>query len=121
MKERSARDDVPSKNIELFICSPEDIFLFKTMTDREGDHDDCVTIVKNKADFDWDIVLKEAQEQSGKGKAVWITWIANRLEEFAERGMNVPILDRMNKMADEYLVKWESSSSLEDPDKHSGI
>jgi len=116
MKERSVRDDVRLKNIDLFVCSPEDIFLFKTMTEREGDYDDCVAIISNKNDFEWSVILNEAQEQSGRGKAVWITWIANRLEEFAERGMNIPVLNDMIRLADEYIAEWERDILSRNPD-----
>jgi hypothetical protein len=117
MKERSVRDDIRSKNLDLFVCSPEDIFLFKTMTEREGDYDDCLSIIINKKNFDWSVVLNEAQKQSKIGQAVWITWITNRLEEFVERGMNIPILDEMIKLADEYIAEWERGLLSRNPDK----
>jgi hypothetical protein len=116
MRKRSIREKTRSKNLELFVCSPEDIFLFKTITDREGDYDDCVKIIENKADFDWGAVLKEAQEQSRAGQAVWITWITSRLEEFAERAMTIPILNQMRKLADDYLVEWERDLLSRNPD-----
>jgi len=117
MKERSVRDDIRSKNIDLFVCSPEDIFLFKTMTDREGDYDDCSSVVRSMTDFEWSVVLNEAQEQSKEGQAVWITWITNRLEEFAERKMDVPILADMIKLADRYIEEWERGLLERNSDK----
>jgi hypothetical protein len=106
MKGRSDRDVIQTRSIELRVCSPEDIFLFKTMTERDGDLDDCSNIIKGKTDFKWSVVLDEAQVQSREGQAVWITWITNRLEEFAER-MDIPILDDMIGLADEYIAEWE--------------
>jgi len=117
MKRRSVRDNIRSKNIDLFVCSPEDIFLFKTMTDREGDYDDCSSVVKIMVDFEWSVVLNEAKEQSKDGQAVWITWITNRLEEFAERKMDVPILADMIKLADEYIAEWERGLLERNPEK----
>jgi len=117
MKERSVRDNIRAKNIGLYVCSPEDIFLFKTMTEREGDYDDCVRIIANKDDFKWQIALNEAREQSRLGQAVWITWITNRLEEFAERGMDIPILDEMIKLADGYIAEWGRGLLERNPDK----
>jgi len=107
MKKRSTLDDIRTKNVELRVCSPEDIFLFKTMTERIGDFDDCSSILKGKIDFEWPIVLNEAQVQSKIGPAVWITWITNRLEEFEEMGLNIPILGEMIKLSDEYIAEWE--------------
>jgi hypothetical protein len=116
MKRRSGSDNIQTKNIELAVCSPEDIFLFKTMTDREGDLDDCSVIVKNKADFEWAAILNEAQEQSKAGQAVWITRIANRLEEFADKEMDIPILGDMIGLADEYIAEWERDLLSKDTD-----
>ncbi|MCL2148501.1 MAG: hypothetical protein FWH47_04085 [Methanomassiliicoccaceae archaeon] len=116
MKNRSTIDDLPTTNLGLAVCSPEDVFLFKTMTDRAGDLEDCSAIVKNKADFDWSIVLDEAGEQSKTGQGVWITWIASRLEEFAEGGMSIPILRDVTKLADEYLAEWERGLLLKGHD-----
>ena len=117
MKERSVRDDARLKNTDLYVCSPEDIFLFKTMTEREGDYDDCVSIIRRKDNIEWHVVLNEAQEQSKIGQAVWITWITNRLEEFAERGMIIPILDDMIKLADEHIEDWARGLLERNPDK----
>jgi len=117
MKERSVRDDILLKNTDLFVCSPEDIFLFKTMTERGGDYDDCANIIRKKDDIEWQVILNEARKQSKIGQAVWITWITNRLEEFAEKGMNIPILDEMIKLADEHIEEWARGLLERNPDK----
>ncbi|MDR1954329.1 MAG: hypothetical protein LBP82_00015 [Candidatus Methanoplasma sp.] len=121
MKERSAIDSIGAKNIYLFTCSPEDIFLFKTMTEREGDYDDCVNIINstisNKKVFKWPVILNEAREQSKIGQEVWITWITDRLEEFTDRGLNIPILAEMIPLADEYIAEWERGLLSRNPEQ----
>ena len=47
-------------NLNVAHCSNEDIFLFKTMTEREGDLDDCMSLVV--PGIDWKIILKELIE-----------------------------------------------------------
>ena len=47
-------------------------------------------------------------EQVATGEDVWITWIVDRLNVLSETmGVTIPILGDINRMADEYLAKWE--------------
>lgn len=108
MMKRSLNASLNAKHIELMICSPGDILLFKTMTEREGDADDCVNIIKGR-DLNWDAVINEAIEQSKSGNRVWITWISARLEYIAEIGVEIPILEKMMELAEEYIDEWERS------------
>ncbi|MBO7410016.1 MAG: hypothetical protein J6T68_03730, partial [Candidatus Methanomethylophilaceae archaeon] len=48
--------------IRLMICSLEDILLFKSITEREGDYEDCKNICRSS--IDWDAVLDESVSQS---------------------------------------------------------
>jgi hypothetical protein len=102
--------------IILYACSKEDILLFKCMTERPGDIDDCVRINYERL-LDWDIVLREAQEQSRAGKDVWITWITSRLEILEERNIKVPIINEMRTLSEEYLEKWERDLISRNPEK----
>jgi len=102
--------------IILRVCSPEDILLFKCMTERMGDIEDCVRINYEHL-VNWDIVLKEAQEQSKTGQGVWITWITVRLEELEGKGILVPILKEMCNLSDEYIEKWEQDLRSRNPEK----
>jgi hypothetical protein len=47
------------KHLDVFLCSNEDIFIFKSITVREGDLEDCITLAKRG--INWDIILKEIQ------------------------------------------------------------
>jgi hypothetical protein len=102
--------------IVLHACSVEDILLFKCMTEREGDADDCLRINQDHL-VDWNIVLKEAQEQSRTGQGVWITWITVRLEDLEDMGIRVPIMKEMRNLSDEYIEKWEHDLKLRNPEK----
>ena len=103
-------------NITLYACSVEDILLFKCMTEREGDMDDCVRINEGRL-VDWDVVLNEAQEQTRTGQDVWITWITTRLEDLEDRDVRVPIMKEMRNLSDRYIEKWEQDIMSRNPEE----
>ncbi len=99
---------LPLKNLEVHNCSNEDIFAFKTMTERPGDIDDCIALAKRG--LDWDIILKEIQEQIRRsGQDIWITWINERLELLEEKKVNVPIIKKTSELTKEYYKMLEKS------------
>src|SRR3989344_7109336 len=49
-------------HLTVFLCSSEDIFLFKTMTEREGDITDCMSIAATQ-NPDWKVILEELKSQ----------------------------------------------------------
>jgi predicted nucleotidyltransferase len=94
------------KNIRLFTCSLEDILVFKSITDRDGDIDDCQSIARTKPD--WNIVLEEIIYQTKKsGKDVWITWFEERLNLLEDRKITIPILEDIRKLSLEYYKELE--------------
>jgi hypothetical protein len=92
--------------ITLHVCSAEDIFLFKCMTERKGDLDDCVRIIYEHL-VDWGIILGEAMEQSRIGQEVWITWITVRLEELEDIGFRIPIMKEMRTLSDQFYENYQ--------------
>ena len=93
------------KKLDLFSSSIEDIFVFKSITDREGDKFDCEEIIKQKPN--WKIILEEIKEQSAKGEDVWITYINERLIEFEEKGYKIPILKETEELTKKFYEKLE--------------
>lgn len=92
--------------INIFLCSNEDILLFKTMTEREGDLTDCISIATTQ-DPDWNIILEELKNQIKQTKQdVWITWVGERLDILVERGLNIPIMKEIDKLREEYYEKY---------------
>ena len=90
------------KYLDVFLCSNEDIFIFKSMTEREGDLEDCITLAKRG--INWDIILKEIQSQiKHSGEDVWITWVGKRLDLMVKRGLNIPRMDQIDKLRDMYF------------------
>lgn len=99
---------VRHEDVALSSCAMEDILIFKSITEREGDLEDSKAIITG-AMVDWNVFLTELEEQIETGEDVWITWIADRLWLLREdAGLSIPVLDRVIRMADDYLERWES-------------
>jgi len=98
------------KHLNVFLCSNEDIFIFKSMTTRKGDLEDCITLAKRG--INWDIILKEVQSQiKHSGEEVWITWIGERLDILEDEGINIPIIKEINELRDNYFKQIEKNSN----------
>ena len=104
--------------LKLSVCSLSDIFLFKSMTERIGDIEDCFNMAA-EYELDWDAVSDEAEIQSAGDHGVWITWITERMELLSERKIRIPILERMIALSDEYMGKLEKE--IEEQEKNRRI
>lgn len=104
-----SKERVRHEGVILSSCSMEDILIFKSITEREGDLQDCKAIITGTM-VDWMIFLKELEEQISTGEDVWITWVADRLWILREEArLSIPVLDKIIEMADDYLDRWERS------------
>jgi len=109
MKQRSEKV-ISLSNISVFLCSNEDIFLFKTMTDREGDISDCISIAKNEL-LDWDVILAELNNQIVlSGKNIWITWVGERFDILVDKKLDIPIISELNKLRIAYYDNYLSTN-----------
>lgn len=59
-------------------CAMEDILIFKSITERDGDLEDSKAIITGTR-VDWKAFMGEIGMQISEGEDVWITWIADRL------------------------------------------
>lgn len=95
------------KNINLFGCSVEDVFVFKSITERDGDVDDCYSIATYK--IDWSIIFNEIKYQIQESEqGVWITWFEERLNLLEDRKIVIPIIKDIRKLSLEYYNKLEN-------------
>ncbi len=105
MKERSTKV-IGLKNINVFLCSTTDIFMFKTFTEREADIADCISLARSEVD--WKAMLREINSQiQSSGNKIWITWIGERLDILEERGLKIPIMGEINKLREKYFSEQE--------------
>jgi len=97
---------VDLQNIKLFCFSPEDIFVFKSITEREGDVVDSENILRGELDLNI-IYLEILSQIKEHGKDVWITYFVARLEALIDKGFDIPIYKESRKLAEEYYNQLE--------------
>ena len=108
--QKRANNIINLKHLKIFLCSNEDIFIFKSLTEREGDLEDNISLIKQG--INWDIILEELISQIKiSGQAIWITWVGERLDLLEEKGINIPIMKEINRLRDEYFNKIEKRLS----------
>lgn len=87
------------EKLNIFVCSKEDIFLFKSITERLGDKEDCIELIKQGVN--WDTVFDELNNQIKEtGADIWITIVNERLEELSELGLTIPILKQVQALTE---------------------
>ncbi|MFT4250433.1 MAG: hypothetical protein ACMXYD_03665 [Candidatus Woesearchaeota archaeon] len=76
------------------------------MTEREGDIQDCIRIAEEP--MEWEVVLEELKNQiRTEEEQVWITWVGERLDILNERGVNIPILNEIHDLVNNYYDELE--------------
>lgn len=105
---KRAKKIISLKNLDVYFCANEDIFVFKTFTERQGDLEDCISLAQ--LGIKWDVILQELKNQiKYSGQNVWITWIGERLDILEEKGIIIPIMKEINKLRDEYFEELEKN------------
>lgn len=87
MVERSDRSE-KFENLCIHLLSPTDIFLFKSITDREGDLEDASLVARHAADIDWKEVLNEIKKQ----------------EQITGQYLSFAVLDTLDLLAERYNI-----------------
>jgi len=96
------------KHLTVLLCSHEDVFLFKTFTERPGDITDCLALARKQKSLDWPAILEEVQNQIKiSGNKIWITWVGERLDILEENGLEIPIMNDIDKLREEYFNDYE--------------
>lgn len=81
MKKRFyARHDF-GENLIIYVLSKEDLILLKSVTDREKDFDDIITIIQKEQNIDWNYIIDEAITQKKLGDS----WIILDLEKTMQK------------------------------------
>ena len=102
------------KKLKVFLLSLEDVFIFKSLTEREGDIADSVALVRRG--LDWKIIEEEIKDQIEKhDKQIWITYFAERFVVLKERyDIEPPISDNIHNAASEYYDLLDKKLSEKD-------
>jgi len=92
-------------NISVYMISPEDIFIFKSIATRERDREDMYVLFSKGLDFD---IIKEEiiwQSENKLTDFAWIAYIFTGLEEFFEKySISHPIFDDLQDVAYEDML-----------------
>jgi len=100
--EKRARAYKEFGNLDVYMMAPEDIFLFKSITEREADIIDMRTLAERG--LDWNIIKSECSLQ--KKRRIWEYFLVYRLEELKSRfGIEAPITRDLWRSAGDELVK----------------
>jgi hypothetical protein len=99
MISRSTRHAVYGR-LRINLVSPEDVFLFKSVTERAGDLDDMALLAERG--LDWDVILGECLHQSRD--VILEAFLAIRLQELEEaKGIVSPIKATLETLAEKKL------------------
>lgn len=66
-------------NIQLYLLTTEDVFLFKSVTERDRDMEDMLTLLRKG--INENIVVEECKNQRIKTGRIWETFLVTRIEE----------------------------------------
>jgi hypothetical protein len=98
-------------NLVLHLLSLTDIFLFKAITDREGDLEDAALLAR-QGDIDWTEVFEELQRQEERTGRYFSFSVLDTLDLLKDRhNIEVPIHDRLVS----YCLENALFVSLEEP------
>ena len=87
--------------LEVRLISPEDIFLFKGMTERERDLDDMARLAEGG--LKWDVIRRECALQPER--QIWELFLFVKLQELEEsHGIRAPIKQELLRSGGEELV-----------------
>jgi hypothetical protein len=89
-------------NLDVYMMASEDIFLFKSITEREADILDMRTLAERG--LDWEVIKEECISQ--EKRRIWEYFLVYRLEELKSRfGVEAPIIQELWRRGDDELVK----------------
>lgn len=98
-------------NLVVSLMSPEDVFLFKGMTERSADLEDMRILVEQG--LDWKIILDECLKQ--EGERIWEAFLLVKLDELQEKyGIRAPIKVKLRQISEQKLFKDMVLSFLDD-------
>ena len=103
-------------NLHVHLLSLTDIFVFKSITEREGDLED-VALIARQADLDWESLFEEITTQEDRTGRFFSFAVLDTLDILDERhGIVAPITDRLVSycLENALLVSLEGPKTIED-------
>jgi DNA-binding transcriptional ArsR family regulator/DNA-binding PadR family transcriptional regulator len=103
-------------NLEVHLLSLTDIFVFKSITEREGDLED-VALIARQADLDWEQILEEIETQEDRTGQLFSFAVLDTLDILEDRyDIVAPITDRLVSycLENALLVSLAEPKTIED-------
>ena len=103
-------------NLHVHLLSLTDIFVFKSITEREGDLED-VALIAQQADLDWEGIFEEIKTQEDRTGRFFSFAVLDTIDVLEERyDIVAPITDRLVSycLENALLVSLENPKTIED-------
>ncbi|CCQ36806.1 ArsR family transcription regulator / DUF2204 family protein [Natronomonas moolapensis 8.8.11] len=103
-------------NLHVHLLSLTDIFVFKSITEREGDLEDAALIAR-RADLDWESIFREIKAQEDRTGQLFSFAVLDTLDVLEERhDIVAPITERLVSycLENALLVSLEAPKTIED-------
>ncbi len=84
MQQRATQTHEFSSNLIIKVADPSDILIMKSVTSREKDLEDIVSIINNSR-INWDLIIKESAEQVKQGNETVIMNLGLKLEKLSNQ------------------------------------
>lgn len=89
---------------QLFLCSREDIFLSKSITDRDRDLEDMAALYRRVLDSD--AILKECDIQTENSEMIWHLYLAEKIDEMElAQQLRVPWKEELREIGGRILLE----------------
>ncbi|MCD4846010.1 MAG: hypothetical protein K8R25_16145 [Methanosarcinales archaeon] len=101
---KRAKPHITRRSLTVWLVSREDIFLLKSVTQRDDDEEDMLILARSK--LDWDTVLQECIDQSRHDLICEID-LYDKLDRLkTTHGLKTPIYNYISKVSQEQMEKW---------------
>jgi uncharacterized nucleotidyltransferase DUF6036 len=110
MKDRARDHRTSSKMLTVKLLAIEDVFLMKSVTEREGDLEDMAKIAQGR--IDWNIIVRECEWQSKQTGRIWENSVCESLKELkAKYGVSSPVEKKICESAEKKILALEKQRS----------
>ncbi|MBI1973215.1 hypothetical protein HYS54_00225 [Candidatus Micrarchaeota archaeon] len=104
--------------LKILLLAREDIFLLKSITERERDLDDMILLLQNTKDFNIGIVGNELAKQlthieKTRNEYGIAQLLYDRLKEIEKMGIAMPIIRHLKEQAERSLMFWFVKQQIE--------
>jgi hypothetical protein len=106
MKTRAREHPLSNEKVAIKLLSMEDVFLMKSVTEREGDLEDMAKIAQKGVN--WDIIVTECDWQTKQTGRIWENSVCQSLEDLRVKyGITSPVESKICRAAEKKILAIE--------------